>query len=449
MNDKARREEFYRERDRRTVEYGGLPAALNRTVDLVVGHDAAESVAGQVCAVAAINMLARVHRRIHVVVPDVRLVVRAPFVEGRRLRDALIETAQAIDPFGEFDSCAVPNDGIRLGIGSRITTSCDFYVGAMNATASIDMEPQAMWNSSGTRLGAALAACLGVAAVFKVAHKMPSGSVRLSAWDFRTVPGESGPSDLGQVAVGSVAMIGAGAVGSALAYWLRAFGVVGLWQIVDHDSVELHNTNRGLGMLPMHAGWTSGVRQKKAMIAADLFGAVVHAISYEEWIETPHVSYPELLLPLANGPGFRAAVNRRGERVLVHATTSRSWQSQLHRHIAHRDACLECRIPANGEATFRCSEGSLPTPLGSSRKNSSDAALPFLSAAAGVMLVAALYRMQAGEFLQLPDNFWALDFRSKRRQVFSARENCSAGCNRQVPEDVSRRIESRRLKAAR
>src|SRR5207248_1790391 len=62
-------EAFYAERDQRTIQVGGHNAALSRPVYLVVGPDAAASQPGQAAVLATVNMLARVHRQLHLVIP--------------------------------------------------------------------------------------------------------------------------------------------------------------------------------------------------------------------------------------------------------------------------------------------------------------------------------------------------------------------------------------------
>lgn len=68
-------------------------------------------------------------------------------------------------------------------------------------------------------------------------------------------------------------LVGAGAVGSALCYWLAELGVTGQWSVADSDPAELHNTNRSLGLLAADAGWPDTAPANKAVAAASLLGA--------------------------------------------------------------------------------------------------------------------------------------------------------------------------------
>jgi hypothetical protein len=199
------------------------------------------------------------------------------------------------------------------------------------------------------------------------------------------------------VDVGVVDVIGAGAVGHALTYWADVFGVTGLWHVIDSDIAELHNTNRCMGMTAADAGWPSGLPTgqalHKAQSAADNCDATpVQAWYHEVADERPR---PDLVLVLANEYGVRESVARRGESILLHATTSSNWTAELHRHIAGRDDCPACRISSQVNPTFTCSEG----PAAPGDDESADAALPFLSATAGLMLCAALLDLANDQYV--------------------------------------------------
>jgi hypothetical protein len=100
-------------------------------------------------------------------------------------------------------------------------------------------------DSEATVLGAALAACLAAAALFGHQHRGRVAPRRVSLWDFSEGDqAAAGPNQLGPIDVGDVLVVAAGAVGSALCYWLAELRVIGRWSIVDGDWVEVHNTNR-------------------------------------------------------------------------------------------------------------------------------------------------------------------------------------------------------------
>src|SRR5205807_338072 len=140
-----------------------------------------------------------------------------------------------------------------------------------------------------TVVGASAASCLGAAALTQMSLGRTVGPRMISLWelaqgDVSRGPGESVvPLDLG-----SVAVVGAGAVASALAYWTSYIGVVGDWVFVDGDIVALHNTNRSVGLFARHAGWVDGEPggdvSTKAIVTGELVGARHYPGWYEDWL---------------------------------------------------------------------------------------------------------------------------------------------------------------------
>jgi hypothetical protein len=210
-------------------------------------------------------------------------------------------------------------------------------------------------------------------------------------------------------------------VGSALNYWLAMVGVTGFWIIVDGDSVEVSNLNRQMLFLADDSEYT-GAPRPKAELAAARLGAP--AVGYSGWYDAePQAmdgSY-DVILPLANERGVRAALQARLPPLLLHATTSRQWQAQLHRHVPGRDDCLNCRLP--GElAQTECSTGEV-------RAGEPDAALPFLSATAGLLLAAQLARLShLGESPER-ENFTAFDMSKPMPVDQRLSFSCRAGCH--------------------
>jgi hypothetical protein len=300
-----------------------------------------------------------------------------------------------------------------------------YYVGADRFTAILATEPVPIADAQATVLGAGLAACLADAALFGHERRRAAPR-RVSLWDFSDGSDAApGPDQVSPIDVGDVFLVGAGAVCSALCYWLAELGVNGRWSIADGDSAELHNTNRSLGLLAADAGWPDTNPVNKAIAAARLIGAEPFPGWYHEWLETHGNARPDLVLPLANDYGARHAIGQRGDNLLLHATTSRNWTSELHRHIAGRDDCIDCRIPTEAQPRFTCSSGPA---LPKTTTASPDAALPFLSAAAGLLLAAGLVRLQHGTLQAGPHNHWRLHLELAQRTWQQSRHRCREGC---------------------
>jgi hypothetical protein len=434
MNE--RRDAFYAERDRRTRQCGGQDANLERPVRIVVGSDAAATRAGQVAALALINMVARVHRRVALDAPAVPLCARS-LVAADDLRDAMRATALAINPFLEIQTAGTSALGraVSIGVGRRVPADLDYSLiwqggrGELIIGTCDGAEP----DGEGL-LGAAAASVLGASALFRAVHDQPVKASVLNPITRSAGHDTNTTSLLGPVDVGHMQVIGAGAVASALVYWAREVGVIARWDIVDGDIAQLHNTNRCLSMTAADAGWPDGIpngtARAKATVLAPMIDAAPHETWYDQWdgVEVR----PDLILPLANDRGARPLIAHRGEPLLVHATTSAHWTAELHRHTPDHDDCPACRLPDDAAPVFDCSTG----PAIPEQPDSPDAALPFLSAAAGLLLLAALLQIPSGEITTGTVNHWQFDFTPAELQLRAYYHPPREGCTHQLTSSV-------------
>jgi ThiF family len=443
--DRAR---FYEERDHRTIGYGIPAYHLERPVGIAVGEDAASSPTGQIFVLAALNMMCRIHRRIHMAIPDSDLQV-TNLTGGRTLREAAEGLALAIDPYIQL---GISPDGSvpTLGIG-RVAAALHAGVDGYAAEVREDVCP--ISDHPASTIGAGLAACLGTASLFQSAIESRPVLRRVSLWRFEEgTVAEVGPRlTLGPVDVGDrVVLVGAGAVGSAILYWLRLLGVSGHWVVIDGDLVELHNTNRSLGFLATHAGWPDGLPGGEAAHKADVGAALIDAEPvtkwYHEWVSGMGLR-PDLMIPVANNYGVRSAISQLGLPLTIHGTTSPRWSAELHRH-GPCDGCLSCRFPPKAFPDLSCAEGpALPRDIqspgddgsGSTTSARGDTALPFLSAAAGLLVVAALTQLGMG-YLNDAINLQRLLFESGiQRSWQGTPKRCRPNC-RGRPSPRARRV---------
>lgn len=351
------RDQFYQQRDRRTVEYG-VSDVFERPVAVFIGRQAASCRRGQVATLALVNMLARIHRYVQLDIPSTHLIVPS-IVPAQRLDEAAHELARAVDPFIKLGH----PDGrfaASIGLGDDAPGGLDWYAGATSQIAVVDGSPVSFDLHETPSLGACLSACLAAGSVLAQVLGRPVRSQTVSAWNLRegsdAAPGPEFESPLN---VGDVMVVGAGGVGSCFAYWLREFGVKGRWPVVDRDKAELHNTNRCLGLFPRDTDWAGQTPRFKADVAAGLFGGKPHRVWYED-VGHDDGFRPDLVLPLANERNVRHSIACRGEPLLVHATTSTMWEAQLHRHIPDRDDCISCRMP-NHESVVQLAPNGIAT----------------------------------------------------------------------------------------
>jgi len=433
--------EFYRLRDARTATYVARTWAPQLSVGVVIESAASGSVVGQHLLLSLANMLARVHRKIVFEVPDPNRPLGVfCIIPASTIGEALLRSTKVIDPCGSFALGEVNSCDVTLGIGMDRDDRIQWHLGANRSLAHLAREPVPLnLAEQGSMRGAGLAACLGAAVAFKAELGLTSLPRQLSAWNYSEGSEAAiGPEAIQVLHVGRTLMVGAGAVASSLVYWLRSWGVDGEWAVVDADVVKLHNTNRGLLFLPSQARWPSGEPQSKAKVLAAMLPS---ARSVEQWYdeaEEMQEQVCDVVLGLANDRNVRHFLAHRNHTVLLHATTGRNWLSQLHRQVAGQDDCIFCRVGEIKEPLFDCSTGSVPP--AQQHGEPVDAALPFLSAASGLMLATLLQRLQAGLLLESDVNNWRWDFLSDCRMATAGISRCRDGCQSWYPARARKKI---------
>jgi molybdopterin-synthase adenylyltransferase len=423
------KEEFLAEFGARTAAYLGAVELDTRPVTVSVG-EGAHSRAGHLLLVSLVNQLARAHSALRIIGDlDRPLEVPSPFGHGT-LAEATVGLAREINPFIEI---AGEEDGspelIRLAVGHR--ESGALALGAEGWCATFGAGR--IWQGDANLWGAALASCIAAAGAFGAMCGRPfEPAPSYSLWDGAAGTGQGTPRV--PLELGSVLQVGAGAVGAALDWWLACLGVadLGEWTIVDGDVVEVSNLNRQLLYRASDAGWPDGAPASKARRSAELIGALPSEGMWGRDAAVAEANY-DLVLALADEDGVRSLLQLRQPPVLLHATTSVNWQAQSHRHIRSRDDCILCRLPGPAARTD-CATGAIEEAGGES------AALPFLSATAGLLLAADLARLGAGALAEDPLNFRALDFNGASPVFQQAGFSCRPGCATWLPADARRTI---------
>ena len=406
----------------RTLQYtGGLKPKI--PAGITVGRATAETRVGQVAALTAANILARSHPEVVLHIPAVELIVDSP-LGGSTLAEACDAVASAAGyETGVTTVDALPEAILSVGIGPD-AAHASIYAGARGWTASTGHAPQPLDQVDSSTIGLGTAVTLATGWMFRTAVQLPAIAERsFSLWSLMIATDRTGPTALPTIDVGRVWMVGAGAVGSCLAWWLRLLGVTGDWMIIDKDIVDLTNINRSLGMFLRDWGEPDKPTYKADVAATLVPGARPFVGWWDEWTEHDEPS-PDVLLPVANERGVRAQIAAYSHPATLHATTSRDWTGELHRHLAAEDGCIACRFPETAP-TLKCATGPVQIKPGDPAR---DASLPFLSGAAGLMLAGALIQLQEGTWSEHDHNGWRLWCDDTPRVVSRSRWHCTAGC---------------------
>jgi hypothetical protein len=113
----------------------------------------------------------------------------------------------------------------------------------------------------------------------------------------------------------------------------------------------------------------------------------------------------DVWLPLANEFGVRRAMQHSVPPLMIHASTTSNWGVNHARHLPGLDECLEDRFPVEVSARdLACSTGQVQV-----QGSSIDAALPFASVFAGLLIIAELMRPKVPGYPQVP-NFALIDW---------------------------------------
>lgn len=441
----ATRARFERELHSRTLAYLPGFADDGRPVEVVLGADA-HCPAGHALASCLTNLLSRAHRRVHLVGDfDAVLLCRSPF-GCSTIGEATIGTARAINPFVEVEisdsirRAATQGESLIIGVGhvpaAHLCLGTDGFVADLGPDARIVDRPASLW-------GALLASCLGANAAFHWAARrdvrVPVG--RFSLWALGERDGSDGPRDPGPIDVGRVLQAGIGAVGCGLGLAVVIVGTNAEWTIVDRDEIDVSNLNRQVLFLAQDAGWPMAPAAGKAPTAARRIALATGANIRPEahwYADSPASTQTtfDVILALANDGGVRSDLQARQPTVLLHATTSAHWQAQAHRHVAGRDDCIDCRI-APDAGRMRCSTGRVEE-----TGPRMDAALPFLSMTAGLLVAAQMIRLQHGALLDRSANQTVIDLAGPEPGWLQAVRTCRGNCRVRLPRDTRQELDA-------
>jgi hypothetical protein len=387
---------------------------------VAVDVEAASTTAGQAGALTAANLLARAHQTVVLAVPEVPLLVPSP-LGGKDLREACARIVSGVDASNRVEIVtSIPDSTLSLGIGARCGRAT-VYCAGRRWTAVVAEQPVETTLDPSSLIGLGLAVMEAAAVIFRMALGAPvRRNASLSLWTLDGVAGgaPTGPADSGPVDVGRVWLVGAGAVGSCLAWWLGLLGVVGTWTVIDADIVKDLNLDRSLAFFAHHTAEFGGQPEgKSAATSALIPGAQPINGWWSDWVATDPPS-PDLIVLAANEHGVRPAVATYSHPAVIAATTSRNWTAELHRHLVLRDGCVSCRFPESAPV-FECATGSIDPPKNATEASrasqaepSNDASLPFLSATAGLLAATGTLHIQHGHWVTHDENQWAFGFDS-------------------------------------
>jgi molybdopterin/thiamine biosynthesis adenylyltransferase len=196
--------------------------------------------------------------------------------------------------------------------------------------------------------------------------------------------------------LGSVWMVGAGSVGSAVAYFLALCGFRFDPLLIDMDFVKIHNLDRSpvFTFDDLRGPKVDAVRRFLATAGLTAAMNLTSLRRSTAW-QTRQAGTPDLLVSAANEDNVRYDIEQGYPPVQVFGTTGKSWQATVFTLVPPHDPCSCCLFPPENPADPECATDKVLAP--ETKTDSVDAALPFLSFAAGLMTAIEIAKLALPE----------------------------------------------------
>lgn len=377
-------------RDSRSLRYAGRVLDPERWILLRTDAAHAARYDGQVAVLTAANLLARMTPAVALDIPRVPIVAPLPWA-GRDLQDYVMETMFKADPYGKFTCRAGRKDDYPIQLapdGAPIVahgSGWNIYVGPAPSPLPETLAPNP--------IGPAMAAIVAAAAAFKSDLGGVPDTVLLNALDWQHSAIQAGAVELPtEPDLGEIWTAGTGSVGTAILYFLtlatRRFSTT----LFDMDVVKIHNLDRSPLFLAEHVGMPKVDAASFCLRDAGLTRVRPDPCALDEsalW-RNREAGTPDILIAAANERNVRAVIEAGFPPIQIYGTTGKHWQAALIRHVPFKDPCSFCLFPEANHVPTECATEEVGT---GGYEERVDAALPFLSFAAGAMAAAEILKL--------------------------------------------------------
>ena len=387
---------WYRERNDRTLRYAGRVLPPDRPILLKLDNEYARRYDGQVAIITAANLLARMTPSVSIEGPDVEIVPPLPWA-GRRLRQLLTEIMFGADPAGYFQLRSERPGDYVLSLGA--TGMPTVHGSGWNAYIGRGPSPLSPSDDQNP-VGPALAVIAAVALLFGRNLDVIDSPHLLSGFYWRSDVGVD--IILPKLApflsnLGSIWSVGVGSVGTAALYFLTLVTRRFSSTLFDMDFIKVENLDRSPIFLAADA---DGHKRRKVDASfAYLRSVGVSSVTPEPlpldeskiWFAR-EAGTPDLLISAANERNVRYAIEQSAPPIQIYGTTGANWEASVIRHIPLVDPCSCCLFPP--DAARQMMKCATETCIEEGSGQTVDAALPFLSFAAGLMTAAEILKTQ-------------------------------------------------------
>ena len=386
--------EWRLERDSRSMRYAGRVLDPARWIVLCADRKYAAQYDGQVAILTAANLLGRMSPAIRLDIPEVPVVPQLPCA-GTCLPEAILHSLYEADPHGKFI------------IGQYLEGD---YIVHLGRSGSPTITHGSGWNAycgpspsplnddhSFNPIGPSMAAIIAASEAFRtdLRGELTETLVNGLTWTPDMVEGDHVPHLHSNLDIGNIWLVGAGSVGTSIVYFLRLATRGFHATLFDHDIVKIHNLDRSPIFVFADVS-KKKVDTTKLWLNKNGISAISepYALHESECWRFRQQGQPDVLVSAANEYNVRSVIEGGFPPLQVYGTTGNNWQATMIRHIPLEDPCSRCLFPENKKEPTLCATGS----IGMSEQNDNvDAALPFLSFAAGAMAASEILK------LNLPD----------------------------------------------
>jgi len=389
-------QQFYERLNDRMCRYGASPLDPKQAIAITASPDYLDSYDGQVAALVACNLLGRLSPSVQIGFADVPIHSRLPWA-GSSLVTHALTGMRAANPFGDYGVHPLAAGDFRFHLGPD---GHEMNVHGSGWNAYVGPDPSFLPPiKSEVGIGAALAVVLGAAHLFRTRFGAMTDPFACNAWDWAVVPTAMEFSAVG-APLGHVMTAGLGSVGSAANYFLALTTRDFRATLIDHDHVGVHNITRS----PVFTDAQASIEMAKVeavacfLRSAGVKDVAVDPVMFHEsglW-KSREVGSPDVLISSANEFNVRYHIEMGFPPIQLYASTGRNWQATLMRHAPAAKACSLCVFPPDENfAPTQCATVETTAPRIAHDENRTDAALPFLSFAAGLMTAAEVLKLTA------------------------------------------------------
>ena len=195
--------------------------------------------------------------------------------------------------------------------------------------------------------------------------------------------------------------------------------------LIDKDYVEVENLDRSPIFIADDVENPKVIATKRHLREVGVADIRIDPSTLGEshlWLERQE-GEPDIVIAAANEDHVRYQIEAGMPPVQIYGTTGKVWQASLIRHIPMREPCSLCVFPETGPALpMACATGSVPISGG----KPVDAALPFLSFAAGLMAAAEILKLDLPgyPFSQAQVHYWS----RAEEKLIAGKPGLRSGC---------------------